>query len=484
LSRDPLIRSAIDTLLERKFIASISPQPEPGGPSRFSGEGAGNNDAGSAPDPSVVTELMARSERAVARAREALAIRSGTPLLDFIAEDIVDLKDQLSAPRSFQALMAGIEALWWLKDYLGEWLGDGGIADTLSRSVDNNITSQMGLDLLDVADAIRPHAAAVSFLREMGPEQSVSGLLQVEGGSDALEAIDGFLSKYGMRCAGEIDITRTRWRENPAILVPMILANIDGFGPGEAARRFSAGLAQAKAAEIDVLQRLRALPDGFAKAEQAKNMIDRLRAFIGYREYPKYGWVSRLDVYKQAMLDKARKLVVEGVLDRPDDIFYLRFDELREVVRTRCTDRGLIIERRAEFASHERLASPRVLTSDGETLFGRLDQSELPPNAIPGLPVSAGIVEGRARVVTGIDATAIEAGDILVTRYTDPSWTPLFLTIAGLVTEAGGQMSHGAVIAREYGLPAVIAVEAATRRIQDGQRIRIDGTSGVVTVIE
>ena len=379
--------------------------------------------------------------------------------------------------------MAGIDALWWLDDHLGEWLGERGLADALTQSVDNNITSRMGLDLLDVADAIRPHPAAVSFLRRLGAGATLAGLERVEGGRDALAAIDGYLEKYGMRCAGEIDLTRPRWRERPAALVPMILANVDRFEPGEARRRFDAGLARARAAERDVLRRLRAGPDGAARAAQTKDAIDRLRAFIGYRESPKYGWMCRFDVYKQALWREAGRLVRGGVLDRPDDIFYLRFDELREVVRAGRADRGRIAARRAEFAAHERLVPPRVLTSDGEGLFGTVDHPGLPAGALAGLAVSAGTVEGRARVVTDIAAADIASGDILVTTYTDPSWTPSFLTVAGLVTEAGGQMSHGAVIAREYGLPAVVAVQDATRRIRDGQRIRLDGTRGVVTIL-
>jgi len=183
------------------------------------------------------------------------------------------------------------------------------------------------------------------------------------------------------------------------------------------------------------------------------------------------------------MLREAQRLVTSGVIDRVDDIFYLRFDELREVVRSQRADRDLIIARRAEFATYERLASPRVLTSHGEVLFGEFERNDLPANALPGLAVSAGCVEGRARIITDIATSDIEPGDILVTTYTDPSWTPLFITVAGLVTEAGGQMSHGAVIAREYGLPAIVAVRDATRRIRDGQRIRLDGTNGVVTIL-
>jgi len=483
LNRDPLIRNAVNTLLERGFIATL-PEQEANVPAPASVRDMNNSWSANDLDATIVADLIEQSEIAVAQARRALAAKSENQLFDFIADDMAALKQQLFAPQSIRALMAGIDALLWLNDNLNEWLGERGIADTLSQSVDNNITSRMGLDLLDVADVIRPQTAAVSFLRQLGGSASLPHLMQVEGGRETLDAINDYLGKYGMRCAGEIDITRTRWRERPAALVPMILANIDRFQPGEAKRRFNAGLTRAKAAERDVLKRLRTLPDGAVKAAQTKAAIDRLRAFIGYREYPKYGWVSRIDLHKQAMLREAQRLVNSGVIDRIDDIFYLRFDELREVVRTQRTDRDLIIARRAEFATYERLASPRVLTSHGEVLFGEFERNDLPANALPGLAVSAGCVEGRARIITDIATSDIEPGDILVTTYTDPSWTPLFITVAGLVTEAGGQMSHGAVIAREYGLPAIVAVRDATRRIRDGQRIRLDGTNGVVTIID
>ena len=188
-------------------------------------------------------------------------------------------------------------------------------------------------------------------------------------------------------------------------------------------------------------------------------MIDRVRTFIGYREYPKYGMVSRYFVYKQALLEEAERLVRAGVLRERDDIFYLRFQELQEVVRTQQVDDGLIRERKEAFASYQALTPPRVLTSDGEVVAGAYRRDDVPAGALVGLPVSAGTVEGRARVILDMAEADLEPGDILVTAYTDPSWTPLFVAIAGLVTEVGGLMTHGAVIAREYGLPAVVGVE-------------------------
>ena len=212
-------------------------------------------------------------------------------------------------------------------------------------------------------------------------------------------------------------------------------------------------------------------------------MINRVRTFIGYREYPKYGMVSRYFVYKQALLEEAARLVQADVLREKEDIFYLTFQELHDVVRTNQVDEQLIRRRKDAFRSYQALTPPRVLTSDGEAIVGTYRRDDLPAGALVGLPVSAGTIEGRARVIRDIAQADIEAGDILVTTYTDPSWTPLFLAIKGLVTEVGGLMTHGAVVAREYGLPAVVGVEHATELIRDGQRIRVHGTDGYVEIL-
>jgi len=199
--------------------------------------------------------------------------------------------------------------------------------------------------------------------------------------------------------------------------------------------------------------------------------------------YPKYGMVSRYFLYKQALLEEAERLVQGHVLREKDDIFYLRFEEIQDVVRTQRADDQLIRERKEAFASYQALTPPRVLTSDGEAVAGAYRRDDIPAGALVGLPVSAGTIEGRARVILDMAEADLEAGDILVTAFTDPSWTPLFVAITGLVTEVGGLMTHGAVIAREYGLPAVVGVENATRLIRDGQRIRVDGTDGYVEIL-
>jgi pyruvate,water dikinase len=482
---DPLIKDAFLTLLERgDFI-----QPLPGDPAA-SHPGQGRQemwragfDAQVEDDPAIVADLIARSQASLEALRRDIRARVGTALFDFILEDIQQEKKARSDPRSMGVIMGVMNASAWLNDKMMEWLGEKNVADTLSQSVSNNVTSEMGLALLDVADVIRPHPEVIAYLRDVKHDDFLDGLAGLEGGQEARDAILAYLHKYGMRCVGEIDITRARWSEKPTTLIPLLLSNIRNFEPHAGERRFEQGRREALQRAQTLLERLKRLPDGEQKASEARRMIERLRNFAGYREYPKYAIVNRYFVYKQALLQEAERLERAGVIRDAEDIYYLTFDELREVVRTQQLDDQIVRERRADHERYRRLTPPRVLTSDGEIVTGAYRRADLPAGALVGLPVSSGVVEERARVLLDMADADLEAGDILITAFTDPSWTPLFVSIQGLVTEVGGLMTHGAVIAREYGLPAVAGVENATRLIRDGQRIRVHGTEGYVEVL-
>jgi rifampicin phosphotransferase len=479
---DPLIGDALRTILERGDFLPSLPEEGPGGPP-----------VGAAPaqidtDPAIVTELIERNQVSIAALKRDIETKSGPALFDFLLEAFKEHKRVLGDPLSHQAIMAGMQATWWLNEQLEAWLGEKNAADTLTLSAPGNVTSEMGLALLDVADVIRPHPHVVGFLRHVEDEECedevfLDELAKLTGGPEAQEAIRAYLEKYGMRCVGEIDITRPRWSERPTALVPLILDNVRNFTRGEAKRRLEHGRQAAQSKEQELLERLRSSADGARKAKEAKRMIDRVRTFSGYREYPKYGIVNRYLVYKEALLEEAERLVQADVLRDKEDIFYLTFHELHDVVSTRRVDQQLIRQRKDAFRAYQALTPPRVLTSDGEVIAGAYRRDDVPTGALIGLPVSAGIIEGRARVIRDIAQADIEAGDILVTTYTDPSWTPLFLAIEGLVTEVGGLMTHGAVIAREYGLPAVVGVEDATNLIRDGQRIRVHGTDGYIEIL-
>src|SRR5438552_6159141 len=296
---DPLTADAVQTIPERAVFIRPLPDERPPGP-LFGGAPAPIET-----DPAIVTELIGRSEASIAASERDIRTKSAEALLDFIRADIQELRRILFDPRSHQVFMSAMEATWWLNERLEAWLGEKNAADTLTLSVPHNVTSEMGLALLGVADVIRPHPEVVAFLQRVDDDGFLDELPALAGGGEARDAIRGFLDMYGMRCVGEIDITRPRWSERPTTLIPALLGNIKNFEPGAGAQRFEQGRQEAWAKEQELLERLRTLPEGEQKAEEVKRKIDRVRTFIGYREYPKYGMVSRYCVYKQALLEEA-----------------------------------------------------------------------------------------------------------------------------------------------------------------------------------
>ncbi len=484
---DPLVKNALTSLMRREgFMASL-----PRGKSSISLRTEGMSWAMLVQafriyrrnDPALVEDLIAHNEASVKGLQQRIAKVSGVPLFDFITQDFKQLKDIMYDPRSAGAIMVGILVAGWINKYMEKWLGEKGAADTLSPSVPHNVTSEMGLALLDVADLVRQYPAVMEYFQQASDETFFEDLAKLEGGNTVSRALRNFLEKYGMRCTGEIDITRPRWNEQPTALIPAILNNIKNFAPNSSLLKFEQGRQEAARKERELISRLEQLSGGRRKAQKTRRMISILRNFIGYRDYPKYALIQRFWIYKQALLKEAARLVQKGVIREKEDIYYLTFAELREVVRTNRLDYRIITARKEEYRVYEKLSPPRVMTSEGEIISGEFNTGSIPASALPGIPVSAGVIEGRARVILKLEDADLEEGDILVTSFTDPSWTPLFVSVKGLVTEVGGLMTHGAIIAREYGLPAVVSVEKATQLIKDGQRIRVNGTEGYVEVI-
>jgi pyruvate,water dikinase len=478
------MKDALMTIIERDFIKCL--------PNDTKEQSSGNSNKSAPPadtqaqienNPSIVSDLIKKSQTSIEELKQNIQGKSATDLIDFILEDIKELKRILFDPQSSAVFMAAINASYWINEKMNEWLGEKNAADTLSQSVPNNITSEMGLELMDVADVVRPYPEVIEYLEHVKDDNFLEKLVKFDGGQEARDAILSYLDKYGMRCSGEIDITKPRFSEKPTALVPMILSNIKNFEPNASHLKFEKGRHEALEKEKELLESVNKLPDGEEKVKETKQMISLIRNFIGYREYPKYGMVSRYFVYKQALLKEAERLIQTNVIHEKEDIYYLTFEELREVISTNKLDYDIISKRKEEYKLFEKLTPPRVIPSDGEIISGKYKRENLPEGAIAGLPVSSGVIEGRACVILNMEDADLEDGDILVTAFTDPGWTPLFVSIKGLVTEVGGLMTHGAVIAREYGLPAVVGVENATKLIKDGQRIRVHGTEGYVEIL-
>ncbi|MCM3762885.1 phosphoenolpyruvate synthase [Alkalihalobacillus oceani] len=485
--QDPLIQGAIKSLLEDKAFMASLPQGKrnvKGGiftaSTMIEAVRMYNKN-----DPSVLVEVLKQFENELIELDKQLSELSGEQALKFIEHDRDHLLAMAYNPIILGAIIAAILVNNWLNKNIEKWLGDRNIADILSKSLDHNITTEMGLALGDIADMIRQYPDVIAFIStKPDDERFFEEMERLQGGKEVRKMFGHFLRKFGMRCPGEIDITKDRFEEKPTQLIPVLLNNIHVLQPGEHRQRFYEGKLDAKKTQDNIIDRLRNHNSREKRIKKVMKRISFLRNFIGYREEPKYYIVRRYQIYKKALLKEAETLVNQGIIKEREDIFYLYFDELLQVVKTNELDYSLIEERKKDYIHFEKLTPPRILTSAGFVPPVRYSTKDIPEGALSGIPVSSGIVEGRARVILSVEEAQLEKGDILITQFTDPSWTPLFVTISGLVTEVGGFTTHGAVITREYGLPGVVGVENATKLIKDGQRIRVDGTKGYIEILK
>lgn len=352
--------------------------------------------------------------------------------------------------------------------------------DAVGRGFDQDVVTRINLELGDLADLARESPSVEAALREGA---TLNDLETVAGSSAFLAAFDEFLAEFGHRATGELDISRPRWREDPSPLLGAVRANLDHDAPGTHRERIAHLATEAEAAA----QRLEASvafgPLGPVRRRLLRHIIRAYRANVWIREYPKHGAAHLFTAWRETFLDAGDLLVERGVLDDVDDVWFLRRDELLAALDGEAIDVDFDARHRA-FDRAKALTPPPVLTSEGESVWGVLARADTPAGALVGTGVSAGVVEGVARVVRDPNTETILPGEILVAPSSDPGWTPLFLNAAAMVVEVGGPVSHGALVAREYGLPAVVSVPLATTKIQTGQRIRVDGTRGFVELLD
>jgi pyruvate,water dikinase len=372
----------------------------------------------------------------------------------------------------------------------GDWAeGVRDALDDLLRGLPGNVTTGMDLEVGDLADRARPHADLVSVLRADTVENAWPALrariAAASGGPEFLVALDAFLARYGARAAGEIDVSRTRWGEDPTALLRAIAGGLSAPDEGSHRRRHAAQVKVGEAAQQTLID---AAGRGFFGAPRrwlVRRLCRVVRAGQGLREHPKFLLVRVLGALRQVVLSAGETLVGRGQLAQRQDIFHFGFDEIISALEQPTLDlRTEAAARVAEFARDRGRRPPFVLSSEGETPTLTPTRDDLPAGALAGTAASGGVVTGIARVVRDPEREMLQAGEILVAAFTDPGWTPLFVHAAGVVTEVGGLMTHGAVVAREYGIPAVVSVAGALDKIHSGQRICVDGTRGFVQILE
>ncbi|MBD8499778.1 phosphoenolpyruvate synthase [Paenibacillus arenosi] len=430
-------------------------------------------------------EVKAYASQSLQICRQALNSCSGADRISYIQKNCGSLMQGLMAIDMHYMAAASVakESLTLLSKW---WTFDEGDLLTLNKSLPYNVTGEMGLQLGDLADLVRKHPELVVYFRNAAEDGFMEGLNSIRGGSEFKAAFERWLDQYGARCPGEIDVARTRWSERPYMLISSIVGHLDSVKQGEHRERFRQGELEAGTAAERILSQVRTADDGEFKEKVVSRLITVYRSFMGLREHHKFVLVRHFALYKQAMLEEADDLVAKGILCERNDVYFLNLPELLDVVNGSFEQdvQQLIAFRKVDFEYFKRLTPPRVMTSEGEIIEGTLYGGDAPDGTLVGTPVSPGVIEGIAKIVIDPTTASLKEGEILVAPYTDPGWTPLFQQAKGLITEMGGLMTHGAVVAREYGLPAVVGIEHATKMIRDGDLIRLDGSKGYVVILK
>jgi len=382
-------------------------------------------------------------------------------------------------PRILPAVAVGFGLLGLAGRLLGEDARPGDL-QTVLRGMPHNVTTQMDLSLWRLAAQIRAEDGVAVAIRD-GDLADLTACYRAGTLPPVVQhGLARFLRRYGHRAVAEIDIGMPRWRDDPSHLLG-VLANYLRLPPdlADPLSEFQRGAAEAEAMVATLQDRAR--QRSRARATVVGFSLRRTRQLAGLREMPKYLLVLTLAGARAELVTIGRHLAAQGRVAQADDVFFLDLRDVRAALDG-ADQRVLVRERRETYAQEMRRRHlPRLLLSDGT----EPEAASVPAadGALRGTPASAGTVTAAARVVLDPAGAHLEPGEVLVVPSTDPGWTPLFLTAGGLVMEMGGANSHGAVVAREYGIPAVVGVPDATSRIATGQRVRVDGRSGLVIAV-
>lgn len=383
------------------------------------------------------------------------------------------------------SLAAGIAATAILKSLLKKTANPSDLA-AVERGLPGNVVTDMNLAVGDLADIARGYEALLTHLRQkhIDAKTRLADAATLPNGGSFLAAWENFIQRYGTRGPSEIDISRLRWAEDPSSLLQMVLNATEHIDKGAHRTHYQRLAAENEAAATRLIEVAGKGWLGWLRGRIIRRLLRVSRNLVPLREHHKFLMVRMFGILKSVLIEFGAELVEQGQLDAAEDIWFLTFPEVLGVEDNADINlKALVASRRSQFIHAQTLTAPHVITSEGEIPSTKLDTTHAPEGALIGSPVSAGIVEGIAKVIRDPNTEMLEPGEILVAPFTDPGWTPLFVNAAGLVTEVGGLMTHGSLVAREYGIPAVVGVLDATQHIKTGQRLRVHGDAGYVEIL-
>lgn len=417
--------------------------------------------------PKIMYGIMAPA-KAVARAYE-----HGNRIMEQTAkrrsnlqtwEEKLEFIEQVSPDRilfdSFEILFYGAVSLNYT-DKTRKLLEKHGIdaaeVDRVEKAVPNCVTTEMGMELLQIASRL-----------DQAGEEPYPGHPEIKK----------FLEEYGHRANEELDLGLPRWEEEPEYVVSLVRSYIHNKTYQQGIEKFERDREEAEQAIEKITARLQEA-GAMRDAVKARKWLRDYRKLYGIRELPKFIMLEAVSLFRQLFMEIGEELQAAGRLDQKEDIFMVTLQDIKSGEKLQETVRQ---NREDYYRETQRVSVPRLMTSTGETFYSPLDDES--DEAYRGTPVSPGSCEGVVRVLTDPrEGDRLKPGEIMVTVATNPGWTPLFMVIGGLVLETGGPISHGSVVAREYGIPAVVGVKEATRRFKDGQVIRINGETGRIDIL-
>ncbi|MHB1132504.1 MAG: PEP/pyruvate-binding domain-containing protein [Chloroflexota bacterium] len=440
---------------------------------------------GAALRPSSVRDHLARQVVPLLARFSAEAAREQSPLARLEAiERFWHAEVPNLFPRLVPVVAAGVAVLARAQVLVDHWGLSGEQMFLVRQGLPHNPTTNMDLELWALSRRVQADAPSRAALGQEEPSRLAALFRQGELPAALQEGLRHFLGRYGHRCIREIDVGLPRWGEDPSYLFSVLRGYSSLEGSGAAPDKHFAAQAAAAERAVDELQaQARRLPGGRLKAALLGFLLRRYRQLGGFREAPKFYMMHVFRTLRRHYLAIGADLAQQGRLERAEDVVYLQHDELRPALAGELDLPQLVAQRRHEYERElRRLRAPRVVTSEGVAYYGEPRSPR--PGVLAGVGVSPGAASGKVRVVRDPLVARLEAGEVLVAPSTDPAWTPLFLTAGALVMEAGGMMSHGAIVAREYGIPAVVGVADATSRLATGQTVEVDGNQGLVQIVE
>jgi phosphohistidine swiveling domain-containing protein len=374
---------------------------------------------------------------------------------------------------------AGFAALGLARKLLGPDARPGDLP-TVLRGVPNNITTEMDLALWRAGSELHADDASARLFQAETTDKLAELYLAGQMPAVAQNILAEFLRRHGHRAVAEIDLGMPRWSDDPRYILGVLRNYVQSAGADGGQARPDRVFAQSNAEAEAMVETLagRAAQRGRLRGRLVRLLLVRTRLLVGIRELPKYHLVRFIAAAREQIGLVGAELARDGRIEQTSDVFFLDLGEVRAAL-SGVDMRALVQRRRSEYDDElRRRHIPRVMLSDGTEPEVRAETA----GDLSGTPASAGVVTGTARVMLDPVSGDLKPGEILVAPSTDPGWTPLFLIASGLVMEMGGANSHGAVVAREYGIPAVVGVADATTRISTGQQITVDGTAGTVAI--